>query len=245
MTLPRRAQPVRAVLRVSLPDRDVQGHGPGTRLRLLPGARRIRPRHRRRATSTSAATSNSHTFAWRNSSRARSRSTRTPAKFARSSPGPGQQQSRNPRRSPRSSSGSTSGTARTGPTPTGSSPTPSKRTSSTTNASNSKQQATTSKPSRSVSTPPTSGPSRSRLDRNEKVAAQLLDDEDLRAALVAEYLPRIYAGARVARQRTCPICRRIVEEQGVPREMFGRHKKATAQIVRATRTICLTQGDAP
>ena len=28
-----------------------------------------------------------------------------------------------------------------------------------------------------------------------------------------------------------PICRRIVEEQGVPREMFGRHKKATAQIV--------------
>jgi type I restriction enzyme R subunit len=45
----------------------------------------------------------------------------------------------------------------------------------------------------------------SRLDRNEKVAAQLLDDEDLRAALVAEYLPTIYARARVARQRTCPI----------------------------------------
>lgn len=45
----------------------------------------------------------------------------------------------------------------------------------------------------------------SRLDRNEKVAGQLLDDEDLRAALVAEYLPRIYARARVARQRTCPI----------------------------------------
>jgi len=45
----------------------------------------------------------------------------------------------------------------------------------------------------------------SRLDRNEKVAAQLLDDEDLRAALVAEYLPRIYARARVARQRTCPV----------------------------------------
>jgi len=45
----------------------------------------------------------------------------------------------------------------------------------------------------------------SRLDRNEKVAAQLLDDDELRAALVAEYLPRIYARARVARQRTCPI----------------------------------------
>lgn len=45
----------------------------------------------------------------------------------------------------------------------------------------------------------------SRLDRNEKIAAQLLDDPDLRAALVAEYLPRIYARARVARQRTCPI----------------------------------------
>jgi type I restriction enzyme, R subunit len=45
----------------------------------------------------------------------------------------------------------------------------------------------------------------SRLDRNEKVAAQLLDDPDLRSALVAEYLPRIYARARVARQRTCPI----------------------------------------
>lgn len=45
----------------------------------------------------------------------------------------------------------------------------------------------------------------SRLDRNEKVAGQLLDNEDLRSALVAEYLPRIYARARVARQRTCPI----------------------------------------
>ncbi|MCP4339429.1 MAG: ATP-binding protein, partial [Desulfobulbaceae bacterium] len=45
----------------------------------------------------------------------------------------------------------------------------------------------------------------SRLDRNDKVAAQLLDDEDLRAALLAEYRPRIYARARVARQRTCSI----------------------------------------
>ncbi len=45
----------------------------------------------------------------------------------------------------------------------------------------------------------------SRLDRNEKVAAQLLDDPELRAALTAEYLPRIYARARVARQRSCPI----------------------------------------
>lgn len=45
----------------------------------------------------------------------------------------------------------------------------------------------------------------SRLDRNEKVAGQLLDDPELRAALVAEYLPRIYARARVARQRSCPI----------------------------------------
>lgn len=45
----------------------------------------------------------------------------------------------------------------------------------------------------------------SRLDRNEKVAGQLLDDPELRSALVAEYLPRIYARARVARQRTCPI----------------------------------------
>ncbi len=45
----------------------------------------------------------------------------------------------------------------------------------------------------------------SRLDRNDKVAGQLIDDEELRAALVAEYLPGIYARARVARQRTCPI----------------------------------------
>jgi type I restriction enzyme R subunit len=45
----------------------------------------------------------------------------------------------------------------------------------------------------------------SRLDRNEKVAGQLLDNEELRNALVAEYLPRIYARARVARQRTCAI----------------------------------------
>jgi type I restriction enzyme R subunit len=45
----------------------------------------------------------------------------------------------------------------------------------------------------------------SRLDRNEKVAFELLDNEEIRAALVAEYLPRIYARARVARQRMCPI----------------------------------------
>ncbi len=45
----------------------------------------------------------------------------------------------------------------------------------------------------------------SRLDRNEKVAGQLLDNDELRDALIAEYLPRIYARARVARQRVCPI----------------------------------------
>jgi type I restriction enzyme R subunit len=45
----------------------------------------------------------------------------------------------------------------------------------------------------------------SRLDRNEKVAGQLLDNDELRNALVAEYLPRIYARARVARQHMCPI----------------------------------------
>ena len=44
-----------------------------------------------------------------------------------------------------------------------------------------------------------------RLDRNDKIAGQLIDDDELRAALVAEYLPAIYARARVARQRTCPI----------------------------------------
>lgn len=44
-----------------------------------------------------------------------------------------------------------------------------------------------------------------RLDRNEKVAFDLLDDAEKRATIEAEYLPRIYARARVARQRTCPI----------------------------------------
>ncbi|MFN8422061.1 MAG: DEAD/DEAH box helicase family protein [Anaerolineae bacterium] len=45
----------------------------------------------------------------------------------------------------------------------------------------------------------------SRLDRNERVAGQLLDDAELRAAKEAEDLPKIYARARVARQRVCPI----------------------------------------
>jgi type I restriction enzyme, R subunit len=45
----------------------------------------------------------------------------------------------------------------------------------------------------------------SRLDRNEKVASEMLDNPDLRAAVVAESMPRIYARARVARQRICPI----------------------------------------
>ena len=40
---------------------------------------------------------------------------------------------------------------------------------------------------------------------NEKFAFELLDNDELRAALVAEYLPDIYKRARVARQRTCPI----------------------------------------
>ena len=63
----------------------------------------------------------------------------------------------------------------------------------------------------------------SRLDRNEKVAAQLLDDDELRAAIVAEYLPAIYARARVARQRTCPIG----ELLGVDREDLHLEYKST------------------
>lgn len=44
-----------------------------------------------------------------------------------------------------------------------------------------------------------------RLSANEKFAFELLDNEDLRAALLDEYRPDIYKRARVARQRTCPI----------------------------------------
>lgn len=44
-----------------------------------------------------------------------------------------------------------------------------------------------------------------RLGVDEDFGYQLLDDEDLRAALVEQYRPVIYARARVARQRTCPI----------------------------------------
>ncbi len=44
-----------------------------------------------------------------------------------------------------------------------------------------------------------------RLSTNEKFAFQLLDNEDLRGALLDEYRPDIYRRARVARQRTCPI----------------------------------------
>jgi type I restriction enzyme R subunit len=44
-----------------------------------------------------------------------------------------------------------------------------------------------------------------RLSSNEDVAFQLLDDDQLRAAVVEEYRPDIYRRARVARQRTCPI----------------------------------------
>jgi type I restriction enzyme R subunit len=62
-----------------------------------------------------------------------------------------------------------------------------------------------------------------RLDRNEKVAGQLLDDDELRAQLVADYLPRIYARARVARQRTCPIG----ELLGADREDSGLEFKST------------------
>jgi hypothetical protein len=44
-----------------------------------------------------------------------------------------------------------------------------------------------------------------RLSTNEKFAFELLDNEELRAALVEQYRPDIYQRARVARQRTCPI----------------------------------------
>lgn len=44
-----------------------------------------------------------------------------------------------------------------------------------------------------------------RLDRNDKVAGQILDDEALRKALIDASLPRVYARARVARQWVCPI----------------------------------------
>jgi type I restriction enzyme, R subunit len=44
-----------------------------------------------------------------------------------------------------------------------------------------------------------------RMSANEQFAFQLLDNNDLRAALLEEYRPDIYRRARVARQRTCPI----------------------------------------
>ncbi|MFV0318498.1 MAG: type I restriction endonuclease, partial [Microthrixaceae bacterium] len=48
-----------------------------------------------------------------------------------------------------------------------------------------------------------------RLASNEKFGFQLLDDDELRAALLEEYRPDIYQRARVARQRTCPIAELI------------------------------------
>ena len=44
-----------------------------------------------------------------------------------------------------------------------------------------------------------------RLGANEAFGYQLLDNPDLRAALLEEYRPDIYRRAPVARQRTCPI----------------------------------------
>ncbi len=44
-----------------------------------------------------------------------------------------------------------------------------------------------------------------RLSTNEKIAYELLDDPDLQEALLDKDRPGIYAEARVARQRTCPI----------------------------------------
>ena len=44
-----------------------------------------------------------------------------------------------------------------------------------------------------------------RLTANEDFGYQLLDNSDLRAALLEEYRPDIYRRARIARQRTCPI----------------------------------------
>ena len=44
-----------------------------------------------------------------------------------------------------------------------------------------------------------------RMGANEKFAFELLDNDALRATLVAEYMPDIYKRARVAWQRTCPI----------------------------------------
>jgi len=44
-----------------------------------------------------------------------------------------------------------------------------------------------------------------RMSANEKFAFQLLDNDELRGALLDEYRPDIYRRARVARQRTCPV----------------------------------------
>ncbi|RMH77112.1 MAG: type I restriction endonuclease subunit R, partial [Actinomyces sp.] len=44
-----------------------------------------------------------------------------------------------------------------------------------------------------------------RTDANADFGAALLDNDELRAALLDEYRPAIYRRARVARQRTCPI----------------------------------------
>src|SRR5215216_5374586 len=109
------------------------------------------------------------------------------------------------RRCPQSLSGSTSDMAPTGRMPTGCSPTRSRRTSSTRSTSNSRPEPTLSIRSKVGFDSTCIDAIASRLDRDAKVAFELLDNEEMRATLVVEYLPRIYARARVARQRTCPI----------------------------------------
>ncbi len=44
-----------------------------------------------------------------------------------------------------------------------------------------------------------------RVAANERFAFELLDNDELQAALIDQYRPDIYRRARVARQRTCPI----------------------------------------
>ncbi len=69
-----------------------------------------------------------------------------------------------------------------------------------------------------------------RIDRNEKIGGQLLDNDELRQELLAARLPWVYARARVARQRVCPIG----ELLGVDREdQYLEYKSTLRWDIRA------------
>jgi len=80
-----------------------------------------------------------------------------------------------------------------------------------------------------------------RMDRNEKVVFEYLDNQELQAEVLRFYIPRMQARARIAYQEHCPIAELLsaVESAHLEFKSTLRTAASTGEVVKPLETACV------